>query len=88
MEAVTLKNVSTDALDIAYDEDGDLDGWPVVLLHGFPYDIHAYDDVTPRLISQGARGGYAIPPGILNATIKIRRHSTTSSLIVLPTAWE
>jgi pimeloyl-ACP methyl ester carboxylesterase len=52
MEAVTLKNVSTDALDVAYDEDGDLDGWPVVLLHGFPYDIYAYDDVTPRLISR------------------------------------
>jgi hypothetical protein len=42
-------------LDIAYDEQGDISGWPVVLLHGFPYDIHTYDEVTPRLVSEGAR---------------------------------
>jgi len=50
-----LKKIATNLLDIAYDEQGDTDGWPVVLLHGFPYDIHAYEDVAPRLISQGAR---------------------------------
>ncbi len=50
-----LKKIATDLLDIAYDEQGDTDGWPVVLLHGFPYDIHAYEDVAPRLASQGAR---------------------------------
>lgn len=50
-----LNHIATSLLDIAYDEQGERDGWPVVLLHGFPYDIHAYDDVTPRLVSQGAR---------------------------------
>ena len=50
-----LKHIATDLLDIAYDEQGDADGWPVVLLHGFPYDIHAYEEVAPRLTSQGAR---------------------------------
>ncbi|MEM5315404.1 alpha/beta hydrolase [Paraburkholderia sp. JHI869] len=50
-----LKHIETELLDIAYDEEGDANGWPVVLLHGFPYDIHAYNEVTPRLISQGAR---------------------------------
>jgi pimeloyl-ACP methyl ester carboxylesterase len=50
-----LKNIATKVLDIAYDEQGDINGWPVVLLHGFPYDIHTYDEVTPRLVSQGAR---------------------------------
>ncbi|WP_118180505.1 alpha/beta fold hydrolase [Paraburkholderia phosphatilytica] len=50
-----LNHIATSQLDIAYDEQGDADGWPVVLLHGFPYDIHAYDDVTPRLTSHGAR---------------------------------
>jgi pimeloyl-ACP methyl ester carboxylesterase len=30
-------------------------GEPVVLLHGFPYDVHAYDAVTPLLVSQGCR---------------------------------
>ncbi|GAB7524238.1 alpha/beta fold hydrolase [Paraburkholderia sp. 2C] len=50
-----LKHIATNLLDIAYDEQGDADGWPAVLLHGFPYDIHAYDEVTPRLVAQGAR---------------------------------
>jgi pimeloyl-ACP methyl ester carboxylesterase len=50
-----LKQIATDLLDMAYDEQGDADGWPVVLLHGFPYDIHAYEEVAPRLTSRGAR---------------------------------
>ena len=50
-----LKHIETELLDVAYDEQGDIGGWPVVLLHGFPYDIHTYDAVTPHLISQGAR---------------------------------
>ncbi|MGF6768300.1 pimeloyl-ACP methyl ester carboxylesterase [Paraburkholderia sp. GAS199] len=50
-----LKHIATELLDIAYVEQGDSNGWPVVLLHGFPYDIHAYDEVTPRLTSEGAR---------------------------------
>jgi pimeloyl-ACP methyl ester carboxylesterase len=50
-----LKYIATSLLDIAYDEQGDANGWPVVLLHGFPYDVAAYDEVAPRLASQGAR---------------------------------
>ncbi|MFP6562095.1 alpha/beta fold hydrolase [Paraburkholderia sp. B3] len=50
-----LKRTTTRLLDIAYDEQGDANGWPVILLHGFPYDIHAYEKVAPRLASQGAR---------------------------------
>ncbi|QGZ66072.1 alpha/beta fold hydrolase [Paraburkholderia acidisoli] len=50
-----LKHIETALLDIAYEEHGEASGWPVVLLHGFPYDIHAYDEVTPRLTAQGAR---------------------------------
>lgn len=50
-----LKHIATPLLDIAYDEQGNAEGWPVILLHGFPYDIHAYDEVTPRLIAGGAR---------------------------------
>jgi pimeloyl-ACP methyl ester carboxylesterase len=50
-----IRQVRTDLLDIAYEESGDSNGWPVILLHGFPYDIHAYDEVTPRLTSAGAR---------------------------------
>ena len=50
-----IKNIATSLLDVVYDEQGNPGGWPVVLLHGFPYDIHAYDEVSPRLTSQGAR---------------------------------
>lgn len=50
-----LKHIATELFDIAYVEQGDPNGWPVVLLHGFPYDIHAYDEVAPRLTSEGAR---------------------------------
>jgi pimeloyl-ACP methyl ester carboxylesterase len=42
-------------LNVAYDEQGDASGWPVILLHGFPYDIHAFDEVTAPLVASGAR---------------------------------
>lgn len=37
-----MKVVSAGALEIAYNEAGPADGLPVVLSHGFPYDVHAY----------------------------------------------
>src|SRR5215471_18319686 len=50
-----ISHVRTELLDIAYEESGDSHGWPVMLLHGFPYDIRAYDEVAPLLASAGAR---------------------------------
>lgn len=50
-----LKFVRTRDLNIAFSEAGPVDGWPVVLSHGFPYDIHAYDAVVPALVAEGAR---------------------------------
>ena len=50
-----MKTVRTDALEIAYLEEGQAGGWPVVLSHGFPYDVHAYDEVVPKLAEAGAR---------------------------------
>ena len=50
-----MKFVDTEALRIAYLEDGPADGWPVILSHGFPYDVHAFDDVVPILAGAGAR---------------------------------
>ncbi|HVJ55546.1 MAG TPA: alpha/beta hydrolase [Aliidongia sp.] len=49
-----LKRIEAGTLDIAYAESGDPYGWPVLLLHGFPYDIHAYDEVAPLLAKRGA----------------------------------
>jgi len=50
-----LRHAEAGVLRVAYEETGDLEGWPVVLLHGFPYDAHAYDEVAPRLVAAGAR---------------------------------
>lgn len=50
-----LKHVIAGALDIAYEECGNAGGPVVVLLHGFPYDVRAYDEVAPVLVSAGCR---------------------------------
>lgn len=50
-----LRSVTTADLEIFYLEQGPADGWPVVLMHGFPYDVHAYEEVAPLLAAQGAR---------------------------------
>ena len=42
-------------LKIAYYEAGPADGPVVMLMHGFPYDIHAYVDVAPQLAAEGCR---------------------------------
>ena len=41
------KMIDAGVLAVAYEESGAPKGWPVVLLHGFPYDIRAYDEVVP-----------------------------------------
>ncbi len=51
----SLKRVSAGVLDVAYAEAGPASGIPVVLLHGWPYDIHAYVDVAQILASAGYR---------------------------------
>jgi pimeloyl-ACP methyl ester carboxylesterase len=50
-----LRNVDAGVLNIAYYEAGPPDGPVVMLMHGFPYDIHAYVDVAPQLAAQGCR---------------------------------
>ena len=48
-----LKQVDAGVLDVGYLEAGPIDGPAAILLHGWPYDIHSYDEVTPRLASAG-----------------------------------
>ncbi len=50
-----LRYVDTDVLRVAYFEAGPSDGEVVLLLHGFPYDIHSYIDVIPQLTEEGYR---------------------------------
>src|SRR5713101_4786581 len=50
-----MKTARTAILDIGYEESGPPDVRPVVLMHGFPDDIHAYDSVAPPLAAAGYR---------------------------------
>ena len=50
-----IRTARTPVLDIAYEETGDARGFPVMLLHGFPDDARAYDEVVGPLAKQGYR---------------------------------
>ena len=50
-----MKTIRTATLEIAYEESGRAAGRPVILLHGFPDDVHAYDEVAPPLAALGWR---------------------------------
>jgi pimeloyl-ACP methyl ester carboxylesterase len=51
----TARAVHTPTLEIAYVEHGDAGGFPVILLHGFPDDVHAWDGTAARLAPAGHR---------------------------------
>ena len=50
-----LKQIDAGLLNVGYAEAGPADGGPVILLHGWPYDIHSFVDVAPLLASAGYR---------------------------------
>src|SRR6266699_1505709 len=50
-----VKQIDAGLLNVGYAEHGPADGRPVILLHGWPYDIHSYVDVAPLLAAQGYR---------------------------------
>ncbi len=50
-----MKHVTAGVLEVAYREERPADGPPVLLLHGFPYDIHSYDTVSDLLAADGYR---------------------------------
>ncbi len=50
-----LKRIDAGVLNVGYAEAGPANGHAVILLHGWPYDIHSYVDVAPLLASAGYR---------------------------------
>jgi pimeloyl-ACP methyl ester carboxylesterase len=66
----TIKQVKAGVLDIGYAESGPANGQPVILLHGWPYDIHSYAEVSAIL----AKGGYRV------IVPHLRGHGTTQFL--------
>jgi pimeloyl-ACP methyl ester carboxylesterase len=71
-----LKQVDAGVLNIAYAEAGAADGPPVILLHGWPYDIYSFVDVAPLLASAGYRvivpylRGYGATRFLSNDTVR------------------
>jgi pimeloyl-ACP methyl ester carboxylesterase len=52
---VQLSHIRTPVLDIAYEHGGPVEAPPVILLHGYPYDVRAFDEVVPVLNDAGLR---------------------------------
>ena len=50
-----LRQVDAGLLNVGYADLGPADGRVVILLHGWPYDIHSFVDVAPRLVAAGYR---------------------------------
>ncbi len=71
-----LKQIDAGLLNIGYAEAGPAGGPPVILLHGWPYDIHSYVDVAPLLASAGYRvivpylRGYGTTSFLSSATMR------------------
>jgi pimeloyl-ACP methyl ester carboxylesterase len=53
--ATATKQIDAGLLNVGYAEAGPADGPAVLLLHGWPYDIHSYADVAPLLAAEGYR---------------------------------
>ena len=51
---MTIQRISAGVLEVSYRSVGPSDGWPCILGHGFPYDIHAYDEAAEILAGEGA----------------------------------
>jgi pimeloyl-ACP methyl ester carboxylesterase len=51
----SIKQIDAGVLNVGYAEAGPANGPPVILLHGWPYDIHAFEEVAPILAAKGYR---------------------------------
>jgi pimeloyl-ACP methyl ester carboxylesterase len=71
-----VKQIDAGVLSVGYVESGPTGGPPVILLHGWPYDIHTYVDVAPKLAAKGYRvivpylRGYGTTRFLSNETIR------------------
>ncbi len=50
-----IKQINAGVLNVGYAEAGPADGAAIILLHGWPYDIHSFVDVVPLLVAKGYR---------------------------------
>ncbi|MEA2945292.1 MAG: hypothetical protein QOI40_622 [Alphaproteobacteria bacterium] len=79
-----LKQIDAGLLNVGYAEAGPADGPPVILLHGWPYDIHSFVDVAPLLASAGYRvivpylRGYGTTRFLSNETLRNGQQSVVA----------
>ena len=84
----SLKQIKAGPLNVGYAEDGPADGPPVLLLHGWPYDINSFVDVAPLLASKGYRvvvpylRGYGTTRFLSNATMRNGQQSVVALDII------
>ena len=80
-----LKQIAAGVLNVGYAEVGPADGKAVVLLHGWPYDIHSFVDVAPLLAAKGYRvlipylRGYGTTRFLSNATVRNAQQAALAS---------
>jgi pimeloyl-ACP methyl ester carboxylesterase len=83
-----LKQINAGLLNVGYAEAGPADGKPVVLLHGWPYDIYSFVDVAPILASAGYRvivpylRGYGTTSFLSSATFRNGQQSAVALDII------
>src|SRR5437773_223457 len=51
----SARAIQTLVLNVGFEESGDVQGFPIILLHGFPDDVRAWDEVVPPLAGKGYR---------------------------------
>ncbi|HZS45229.1 MAG TPA: alpha/beta hydrolase [Blastocatellia bacterium] len=84
----TIKQIDAGLLNIGYAEDGQGNGPAVILLHGWPYDIHSFVDVAPVLASKGYRviipylRGYGTTRFLSNETFRNGQQSAVALDII------
>jgi pimeloyl-ACP methyl ester carboxylesterase len=81
----SIKQIEAGVLNVGYAEAGPIGGSPVVLLHGWPYDIYTYVDVAPLLAAQGYRvivpflRGYGTTTFLSNDTLRNGQQSAVAA---------
>jgi pimeloyl-ACP methyl ester carboxylesterase len=83
-----LQQIDAGVLNVGYAETGPTDGPAAILLHGWPYDIHSYVDVAPRLSKAGYRvivpylRGYGTTRFLSNETFRNGQQSVVAVDII------
>ena len=78
-----VKQIDAGVLNVGYAEVGPTGGPGVILLHGWPYDIHTYVDVAPVLAGETLQGDRPLSTGLRYDAISVMRDGSQRSAIGL-----